>query len=90
MTEPSRLNLAQFGSATLSEDGCATCGDVAVPVQVVEVRGCEAVVEDRLGQRVVVAVNYVPDVRAGEILLVHMGVAIGRALGGVWSDEIRR
>ncbi|ADG07176.1 HypC/HybG/HupF family hydrogenase formation chaperone [Kyrpidia tusciae] len=70
----------RFGSATLAEDGCAVCGDVAVPVQVLEVRGNEAVVEDRKGQRAEVAVDFVPDVRVGEILLVHLGVAIGRAL----------
>ena len=58
---------------------CITCADVAVPVRVVEVRGTEALVEDERGRRETVAVNFVPDARAGDILLVHAGVAIGRA-----------
>lgn len=67
-----------FDTNTLADDGCSTCGDVAVPVKVIEVRGGEAVVEDRSGVRATVAVDFVPDVKAGDILLVHMGCAIGR------------
>ena len=58
---------------------CITCGDVAVPVRVVEVCGAEALVEDEAGRRETVAVDFVPDARAGDILLVHAGIAIGRA-----------
>ena len=76
--------LTRYGNCRLEEDGCSTCGDVAVPVKVIEVWGREAVVEDRLGKRAEVAVDFVPGVRPGEILLVHLGVAIGRAL------EVRR
>lgn len=61
-----------------AEDGCSTCGDVAVPVKVIEVRGNEAVVENGAGVRTTVAVDFVPDAKAGDILLVHMGCAIGR------------
>jgi hydrogenase expression/formation protein HypC len=74
------LDLEQFGSCTLTDDGCSTCGDVAVPVKVIEVRGGEAVVEDRLGMRATAAIDFVSDVKAGDVILVHMGVAIGRAL----------
>lgn len=74
------IDLEQFGTNTLADDGCSTCGDVAVPVKVIEVHGVEAVAEDLLGIRTTVAIDFVPDVKAGEILLVHMGVAIGRAL----------
>jgi hydrogenase expression/formation protein HypC len=84
------LDSMQGCAAGLTPDRCITCGDVAVPVKVIEVRDREAVVEDRVGQRATVAVDFVPDVRAGEILLVHSGVAIGRA-SEVWvSDEVRR
>ncbi|MFS8640042.1 MAG: HypC/HybG/HupF family hydrogenase formation chaperone [Symbiobacteriaceae bacterium] len=58
---------------------CITCGDVAVPVRVVEVRGTEALVEDEEGRRETVAVDFVPDAHVGDILLVHAGIAIGRA-----------
>lgn len=58
---------------------CITCGDVAVPVRVVEVRGVDALVEDEAGRRETVAVDFVPDARAGDVLLVHAGIAIGRA-----------
>ena len=72
--------LTRYGNCRLEEDGCSTCGDVAVPVRVIAVSGREAVVEDRAGVWASVAIDFVPDAKAGEILLVHMGVAIGRAL----------
>ncbi|AEJ40450.1 hydrogenase maturation factor [Sulfobacillus acidophilus TPY] len=50
-----------------------------MPVRVVEVRDSEALVEDRLAQRSWVIVDFVPDTQVGEILLVHAGIAIGRA-----------
>jgi hypothetical protein len=34
--------LEQFGRRTLADDGCSTCGDVAVPVKVIAVHGGEA------------------------------------------------
>jgi len=52
---------------------------VAVPVRVVEVAGSFAIVEDRLGVRAEVAIDFVEPVpHPGEILLVHTGVAIAR------------
>lgn len=74
------IDLEQFSTNSLADDGCSTCGDVAVPVKVIEVHGGEAVVEDRLGIRVTVTIEFVPDVKVGEILLVQMGVAFGRVL----------
>ncbi|MBE3562931.1 MAG: HypC/HybG/HupF family hydrogenase formation chaperone [Hydrogenibacillus schlegelii] len=74
------VELDRYGKHLLQEDGCTTCGDVAVPVRVIAVSGREATVEDRAGVRTSVAIDFVPDAKAGEILLVHMGVAIGRAL----------
>lgn len=76
------LEFERFGCRTLADDGCSTCGDVAVPVKVIVVRGNEAVVEDRLGVTSTVAIDFVPDARPGDIILVHMGVALAKGLGG--------
>lgn len=72
------VRLEQFGSSTLADDGCLTCGDAAVPVQVLEVQGAEALVQDRLGQQSQIAIDFFPDAKASQVLLVHMGVAIAR------------
>jgi hydrogenase expression/formation protein HypC len=72
------VDLEQFGRCTLVDGGCSTCGDTVVPVRVIEVREGEAVVEDRLGNRTTVATDFVPDVAAGEIILVHARVALAR------------
>lgn len=73
-------DLTDYGSCTLDDDGCSTCGDVAVPVRVVALGDGMAVCEDRLGQRADVATAFVSDVAPGDVLLVHMGVAIARPL----------
>lgn len=73
-----KTDLSHYGSCTLDQDGCTTCGDVAVPVRVVGLFGSEALVEDRLGQRAVVAIDLFPEAKAGDALLVHLGVAISR------------
>jgi hydrogenase expression/formation protein HypC len=70
------VELERFGSCTLDRDGCDTCGDSAVPVRVLKLEGQSALVEDRLGQRRTVATDFTPSVRAGDVLLVHAGVAI--------------
>ena len=59
-------------------DGCLTCGDVAVPVTVIEAADPDAICEDDHGQRGAVGVELVAPVSAGERLLVHGGVAIAR------------
>jgi len=73
-----RPDLARYGLCTLDLDGCVSCGDIAVPVVVLEVSGSEALCEDRLGQRARVAIDFTPDVAPGDVLLVHLGVAIAR------------
>ena len=73
--------LTRYGSCTLDQDGCVTCGDMAVPVRVLDLTGQEALCEDRLGQRARIAVDFVPGVTAGDVLLVHLGVAIVRVGG---------
>lgn len=75
------MDLEAFGRCTLDQDGCATCGDQAVPARVITRLGDDALVEDRLGQRAEVALDFVPEARAGDVVLIHMGVAIARAEG---------
>ncbi|CAN5664157.1 hypothetical protein BH24DEI1_BH24DEI1_01800 [soil metagenome] len=72
------MNLERYGSCTLEQDGCSLCGDTAAPVRVLGRSGSNALVEDRLAQRSEVAVDFVPDAKIGDVLLVHMGVAIAR------------
>ncbi len=83
------LEIEPFGCRTLADDGCSTCGDVAVPVKVIEVRGNDAVVEDRLGVTSTVAIDFVPEALPGDILLVHMGMALAKGLEVRLSHEVR-
>jgi hydrogenase expression/formation protein HypC len=73
------VQLLRYGACTLDEDGCTTCGDMGIPVRVVEIRGFIAVCEDRAGRRAEVAIDFVPGIGPGDVLLVHMGVAIAAA-----------
>lgn len=59
-------------------DGCLVCGDVAVPVTVLETGDPDAVCEDAGGQRARVGIELVAPVERGDRLLVHGGVAISR------------
>jgi hydrogenase expression/formation protein HypC len=70
------VSLERYGSCTLADDGCVTCGDNAVPVRVLETSGGEAEVEDRVGGRARVALDFVPEAQPGDLVLVHLGVAI--------------
>ena len=63
---------------TLDHDGCVTCSDAGIPVRVVSVEGDDALCEDAAGSRAWIAVELVMPVQAGEVLLTHGGVAIGR------------
>ena len=69
--------LEQYGSCTLDQDGCSTCGDIAVPAQVLRLDGSFAHVIDRIGNVADIAADFVPGVRQGDIVMVHLGVAIG-------------
>jgi hydrogenase expression/formation protein HypC len=69
-------DLARYGTCTLDQDGCVTCGDLVVPVRVVEVRGNVALCEDRTGRQAEVALEFVPGTARGDVLLVHLGVAL--------------
>jgi hydrogenase expression/formation protein HypC len=59
-------------------DGCITCGDVAVPLTVVDVAGADARCRDEQGREESVATELVGAVRPGDRLLVHARVAIAR------------
>ena len=64
------------GACGLDDDGCLTCGDVAVPVTVQEVGELDAVCVDIYGHEGRVAIELVAPVSEGDRLLVHAGVAI--------------
>ncbi len=57
-------------------EGCITCGDVAVPLTVVEATDPDARCRDDQGREELVATELVGAVRPGDRVLVHAGVAI--------------
>lgn len=62
--------------------GCITCGDEAVPMTVMEI-DCErslALCSDWKGEHSSVEIALVDPVVCGEVLLVHAGTALGRAV----------
>jgi hydrogenase maturation factor len=59
-------------------DGCITCGDVAVALTVLEMTGADAHCRDDEGRTEMVALDFVTDVRPGDRVLVHAGVALER------------
>lgn len=70
------LDRGSYSVACSLVDGCLTCGDVAVPVRVLEVQGWDAICEDPHGQQGRVGIDLVMPVDVGDRLLVHGGVAI--------------
>jgi hydrogenase expression/formation protein HypC len=76
------IELERYGTCTLDQDGCTTCGDLGIPVRVVAVHESGAICEDRTGRRTEIAVDFIPEVRPGDVLLVHMGAAIARVKEG--------
>ena len=65
-------------NCTLDHDGCVTCSDAGIPVRVISLDGHDALCEDVAGNRAEIAVELVEPVEAGEVLLTHGGVAIGK------------
>jgi hydrogenase expression/formation protein HypC len=65
-------------NAPACEPGCITCGDVAVPLRVVEVDVERelALCQDEVGHRATVEIALVAPVSPGDQLLVHAGTAI--------------
>lgn len=76
------IDAGSYDEACSLVDGCLVCGDVAVPVTVVEASEPDALCEDRNGRRGTVGVELVAPTAAGERLLVHGGVAISRLEDG--------
>jgi hydrogenase expression/formation protein HypC len=70
------LDAYEAVACSLDEDGCLTCGDVAVPVTVQHAGELDAVCVDVYGHEGRVAIELVGPVVAGDRLLVHAGVAI--------------
>lgn len=66
------------GNCTLDHDGCVTCSDAGIPVRVISLADHDALCEDAAGNRAEIAVELVEPVEAGEVLLTHGGVAIGK------------
>ncbi len=71
-------DLTLLEDCTLDHDGCVVCSDAGIPVRVLSVEGDDALCEDRAGNRARIAVELVAPVGAGEVLLTHGGVAIGK------------
>lgn len=65
-------------TCTLDHDGCITCSDAGIPVRVVSIEADDALCEDADGNQAWIAVELVSPVLAGEVLLTHGGVAIGK------------
>ena len=62
--------------ACRADEGCITCGDVAVVLTVTSVDGSDANCIDLTGRHEWVAVELVGEVQPGDRLLVHAGVAL--------------
>jgi hydrogenase expression/formation protein HypC len=58
-------------------EGCITCGDIAVPLTVVELVGADGRCQDDEGRFETVALDFVTAV-PGDRVLVHAGVALER------------
>ena len=70
-------DLRTYGTCTLDQDGCSTCGDTGIPVRVLALTAQgEADCEDLNGQHAHIAIDLTPGVLPGDVLIVHMGVAI--------------
>ncbi len=79
-----------------SNDGCVTCGDVAVPMRILDLdarRGLALCATER-DQRETVEIALVAPVAVGDELLVHAGTAIavirGRNTPGRGAEEVLR
>ena len=72
---PTQAALAE-AACRVDDEGCITCGDVALPLTVVEVLGSDARCRDDAGREELVAIDLVGEVAVGDLLLVHAGVAL--------------
>lgn len=67
---------SEADSAPIAGDSCITCGDVAVPLEVVTVHADVACCRDDDEHFEDVAIDLVGAVYPGDRLLVHAGVAL--------------
>ena len=74
------LSAIDLGATCSAEPGCITCGDVAVILTVASVEGSDARCRDEQGREELVATELVGEVRPGDRVLVHAGVAIERVV----------
>ena len=65
-------------TACATQQGCITCGDVAIELTVATVEGSDARCRDDSGREELVATELVGEVGPGDRVLVHAGVAIER------------
>lgn len=65
-----------IGADGCHDDVCITCGDIAVALVVVWVDGDTACCRDDDGRVEMVAIELVGNVRPGDRVLVHGGVAL--------------
>jgi hydrogenase maturation factor len=65
-------------AACAGDEGCVTCGDIALPLTVVHSSGADARCRDGRGREELVATELVGPVVPGDRILVHAGVAIER------------
>ena len=69
-------------ACAIDDDGCITCGDVAVALTVVEADEFDALCRDDQGRHETVATELVGPVGAGDVLLVHAKVALEKLTPG--------
>jgi hydrogenase expression/formation protein HypC len=65
-------------TCAIDDDGCITCGDVAVPLTVEEVGEFDALCRDDAGHTETVATELVGPLTPGDRVLVHARVALER------------
>lgn len=63
-------------ACAVDDDGCITCGDVAVALTVVEIGDYDALCRDDAGRSELVATELVGDLAVGDHVLVHAKVAL--------------
>lgn len=57
---------------------CSVCADSAARAEILEIAGKDAQIVLDSGTETMVAVDLIPDVHVGDIVLVHQGVAISK------------
>lgn len=81
----------QTGTAcAVDDDGCITCGDVAVALTVVEVGEYDALCRDDDGRTEMVATELVGALSVGDRVLVHAKVALEALPSGRPTDDADR